>query len=77
MFQKIGTQLLDIVTTSEYPVSGRELHQRLGIETPYHIWIKRMCEYGFEADKDFQTVNKNVRRAKDFQGISKMSKTPA
>lgn len=39
-----------------YPVSGRELHGRLGIETPYHKWFPRMCEYGFEAGKDFQEV---------------------
>ena len=57
----------DIITiheeNAEYPVSGRELHQRLGIETPYSKWFPRMCEYGFEAGKDFQTEDKNVRRA--------------
>lgn len=46
-----------------FPVNGRELHERLKISTPYHIWFPRMCEYGFEAGKDFQTMNKNVQRA--------------
>lgn len=40
----------------EYPVDGRELHERLGIETPYLKWFSRMREYGFEAGKDFQEV---------------------
>ena len=46
----------------QFPVNGRELWQRLGIETQYSKWFSRMCEYGFEAGKDFQTVVKNVYR---------------
>ena len=38
---------------SEYPVSGRELHERLGIGTAYKDWFPRMCEYGFEDGKDY------------------------
>lgn len=41
-------------------VSGRELHEALKIETPYHKWFPRMCEYGFAEGKDFNT-DKNVR----------------
>lgn len=36
-------------------ISGRELHERLGIETPYKQWFDRMCEYGFEDSKDYCT----------------------
>jgi phage anti-repressor protein len=36
-------------------VSGRELHAALEIETPYHKWFPRMCEYGFIESKDFWT----------------------
>lgn len=39
----------------EPTVSARELHEGLGIETPFKKWIDRMCEYGFEANKDFWT----------------------
>lgn len=53
-------ELLNIVTTSEYPISGRELHARLGIETRYNDWFRRMCEYGFEEGKDFN-LDKKVR----------------
>ena len=35
----------------------------MGIETRYNDWFKRMCEYGFEAGKDFETVLKNEYRA--------------
>ena len=38
---------------SEYPVSGRELHERLGIGTASKDWFPRMCEYGFEDGKDY------------------------
>lgn len=47
-------ELIRMDGASEFPVSGRELHERLGIETPYHKWFPRMCEYGFEDGKDFQ-----------------------
>lgn len=45
----------------EQVVSGRALHQFLGVETRYNDWFKRMLQYGFEEGKDF---------------YSKMSKTP-
>lgn len=43
-------------------VSGRELHEALGIKTQYSKWFARMCEYGFTEGKDFFTVVKNVYR---------------
>lgn len=36
-------------------VSGRELHEALEVETPYHKWFPRMCEYGFLELEDFWT----------------------
>lgn len=39
-------------------VSARLLHEKLGIETKFADWIKRMIGYGFEENKDF-TVVKN------------------
>lgn len=46
--------------TARPSVSGRELHEALGVETPYHKWFPRMCEYGFTEGEDFNT-DKNVR----------------
>lgn len=40
---------------NEPVVSGRELHEKLKIETPYKQWFDRMCEYGFEDNKDYCT----------------------
>lgn len=37
----------------EAVVSGRELHEKLGIETRYNDWIRRMIEYGFVENIDF------------------------
>lgn len=34
-------------------VLGRDLHEFLEIETPYHIWFPRMCEYGFCENVDY------------------------
>lgn len=34
-------------------VSGRELHEKLGIKTAYKDWFPRMCEYGFTEGEDF------------------------
>lgn len=48
--------LIKINYETEQPtVSARDLHEGLGIETPFKKWIDRMCEYGFEANKDFWT----------------------
>ena len=55
-------ELINIKTTEtgEPSVSGRELHEFLGVETPYRIWFPRMLEYGFTEGKDFNPY-KNVR----------------
>lgn len=34
-------------------VSGRDLHEALGIKTAYKDWFPRMCEYGFSEGEDF------------------------
>lgn len=38
---------------NEVVVSGRDLHEFLGIKTPYKDWFPRMIEYGFEESIDF------------------------
>lgn len=47
-------------TSPNYPINGRELHEQLGVETPYRIWFPRMCEYGFAEGVDFNP-HKSVR----------------
>lgn len=37
-------------------VSGRELHEALGVKTAYKDWFPRMCEYGFSEGKDFSSI---------------------
>lgn len=55
-------ELITITTNEvgEPTVLGRELHEFLGVETPYRKWFPRMVEYGFTEGKDFN-VDKNVR----------------
>lgn len=38
-------------------VSGRELHEALGIKTQYSKWFDRMCEYGFAENTDYILVS--------------------
>lgn len=40
----------------DFSVNGRELNEKLGINTRYNDWFRRMCEYGFEEEKDFQSI---------------------
>ena len=48
--------LIPINYEGEQPtVSARELHEQLHIDTPFKKWIDRMCDYGFESEKDFWT----------------------
>lgn len=43
-------------------IDGRQLHMFLEVETPYHKWFPRMCEYGFSENVDYWTEDKIVRR---------------
>lgn len=63
--QIFSKDIIPVYTTDEgnKVVMGRELHEKLGIKTPYHIWLPRMTEYGFVEGSDYSTVNKNVLRA--------------
>lgn len=38
-------------------ISGRELHEALGIETQYTKWIDRMISYGFKENTDYILVS--------------------
>ena len=53
-------ELIEVKTDKKgvQTVSARLLHEKLGIETKFADWIKRMIGYGFEENKDF-TVLKN------------------
>lgn len=54
-------ELISINYNSEQPtVLGRDLHEALEIQTPYHKWFPRMCEYGFSKNIDYVVTDKNV-----------------
>jgi len=52
------TELIKITTDAagQPAVSGRELHEFLGIETRYNDWFSRMVEYGFVENQDFEAI---------------------
>ena len=43
-------------------VSARELHDFFEIRTPFNKWIKRMLDYGFEENTDYQVLDKKVHQ---------------
>lgn len=52
----------ELITTAhneqgEIIISGRELHEFLGVSTQYTKWFERMCDYGFINGTDFITVS--------------------
>ncbi len=47
---------IDYANADRPTVSGRELHEALEVKTAYKDWFPRMCEYGFEEDKDFSVT---------------------
>ena len=58
-------------------VSARDLHTALEVETPYRLWFPRMCEYGFEEEKDFRTFlseSTGGRPAQDAEITLEMAK---
>ena len=57
------TDLISVDFGSKFPVNGRDLHMKLEIATPYHKWMPRMIEYGFNENIDFMTMDKIVHRA--------------
>lgn len=57
-------ELITITTNEvgEPSVSGRDLHEFLGVKTLYKDWFPRMVEYGFTEGKDFNPLkNEQVR----------------
>lgn len=51
-------ELIKVDYTGERPaVSARELHEFLEVETPYHKWFPRMCEYGFTENDDYSVTD--------------------
>lgn len=51
-------ELIKITYQNEMPaVSARDLHEFLGVETPYHKWFPRMCEYGFAENEDYAVTD--------------------
>ena len=57
----------------EIIVSGRELHEFLGIKTEYKKWFDRMTDYGFTENVDFIVIVKNVEDGTGFGGVRKIT----
>lgn len=55
----------ELITTNqndqgEIIVSGRELHEFLGVKSNYTTWFERMSEFGFEKETDYIVTNSKI-----------------
>lgn len=55
---------VEVNENQEQVISGRELHMFLNIGIEYAKWFSRMCEYGFEENRDFKVIVKNDENSK-------------
>ena len=55
--RNIMNELINVTLNDNHEpiVSGRQLHEALGVKTPYDKWFPRMTEYGFTENEDFST----------------------
>ncbi|WP_298024613.1 phage antirepressor KilAC domain-containing protein [uncultured Dysosmobacter sp.] len=52
------SEIIKVDYTNDTPaISARELHEFLAVETPYHKWFPRMCEYGFTENQDYSVTD--------------------
>jgi anti-repressor protein len=50
--------LISVTYDNDRPtISGRELHEKLGIGTQYTKWFERMAEYGFIDGSDYVAIS--------------------
>lgn len=50
-------ELIKVTYENDRPtVSGRDLHEKLGISTRYNDWFSRVCEYGFTENEDYIAI---------------------
>ena len=57
-------ELIQVNYDNDRPtVLARDLHEFLEVQTPYHNWFPRMCEYGFSENIDYMMMDKNVLRS--------------
>jgi anti-repressor protein len=48
--------------TGKKVVIGRELHEKLKIDTPYTQWFDRMCGYGFAENQDYSSFSQKSEK---------------
>lgn len=69
---------IEVNDKQEQTISGRALHEFLGVNTRYNDWFKRMLDYDFTEGKDFYSIlsktSDNGRPSTDHQLTINMAK---
>lgn len=68
-------EILNLRNDSAFPIDGRELHAKLGIETKYKDWFPRMCEYGFAEGVDFNPLKNEQVQLEGNRQVTRMITT--
>jgi prophage lambdaSa1, antirepressor, putative len=65
-------ELIDITLSENHEpvVSGRQLHETLGVKTEYKKWFKRMAEYGFAENEDYLRVTQKCPTLGGLQDVT-------
>lgn len=63
---------VDLNDNQEPVVSGRQLHEALGVKTAYKDWFPRMVEYGFAENQDFNPLNFEQVRQEGSREVRRM-----
>ena len=77
--QIFSNEVIPVYTTDtgEKVVLGRELHESLKINTPYHKWFPRMCEYGFIENEDYGSFVENSTKPSGGEVSDKNVQNPS
>lgn len=66
-------ELIKVTYDSECPtISGRDLHEALGVNSNYTTWFNRMTEYGFTENVDYATCFPNLESENQHGGQNKI-----
>lgn len=61
---------VELNDSQEPVVSGRQLHEALGVKSEYKKWFNRMAEYGFTENEDFTRVTQKCRTPGGLQNVT-------
>lgn len=63
---------VEVNENNEPVISGRELHDFLGVESKYQDWVKRMIDYGFTENIDYVLINEPTQKKEGSRVVTRL-----